>query len=240
MKTVFDPFLFSDAYGSAGELTAYHHNGRCRFRRRTAPGFPRTAGQAACLELHRRALAAWRGLPHGTQLRWNALAEAVEPHKPPFDHLARISGHNLFVSAYHGFATLGCEHVPDPMPFEPFPPFAVELLDARSERADLVIPVRLTIRPEGNPSRYRLLCKLQLAAPGKGCHPGLLRNYLAEGTAGEDAMAVRVPAYVSRCGLDLDAYQVHARLLLLDTRTGYRSQYHGLSSLISVDVCKEQ
>lgn len=42
-------------------------------------------------------------------------AEEVEPHRPPFDHKAYISGQNLFVSAYHGFATPGNEHVPSPI-----------------------------------------------------------------------------------------------------------------------------
>ena len=32
------------------------------------------------------ALAAWREVPHRTQLVWNELAEVVEPHRPPFDH----------------------------------------------------------------------------------------------------------------------------------------------------------
>ena len=49
---------------------------------------------------------------------------------PPFDHKAFISGQNLFVLAYHGFATLGNEHQPSPVPFESFPPFAAFLGDA--------------------------------------------------------------------------------------------------------------
>ena len=49
---------------------------------------------------------------------------------PTFDHKAFISGQNLFVLAYHGFATLGNEHQPSPVPFESFPPFAAFLGDA--------------------------------------------------------------------------------------------------------------
>ncbi len=55
-------------------------------------------------------------VPHQTQLVWNRLAEEVEPHRPPFDHLTHITGQNLFVSAYHGFVTLRDEHVPLPAP----------------------------------------------------------------------------------------------------------------------------
>lgn len=90
-------------------------------------------------------LAAWREVPHQTQLVWNRLAEEVEPHRPPFDHLAHITGQNLFVSAYHGFATLGSEHAPVPVPFEKFPPFAVSLGDAVKMNGSLVIPARFVL-----------------------------------------------------------------------------------------------
>lgn len=89
-----------------------------------------TAGQLEHLDVHRRALAAWRTVPHSTQLVWNRLAAEVEPHRPPFDHRAHISGQNLLVSAYHGFFTLGDEHLPEPQRFDSFPPFAIRLSDA--------------------------------------------------------------------------------------------------------------
>lgn len=88
----------------------------------------------------------------------------VEPHRLPFDHTTRISGYNLFVSAYHGFATLGNEHVPSPRAF-----------DAASN-ATVVIP--------------------DVASQSQ--------------------------------------YQVHARFVLLDTETGYRSQYLQQSFLIQL------
>ena len=102
--------LITDAYGSAGAVTAYHRNGKCFLRQRICPVFPGTSGQLASSSVHLRALQAWRSLPHEEQLRWEPLAQVVEPHRPPFDHLARISGNNLFISAYHGFATMGREH----------------------------------------------------------------------------------------------------------------------------------
>lgn len=89
-----------------------------------------TAGQLEHLDVHRRALAAWRTVPHSTQLVWNRLAAEVEPHRPPFDHRAHISGQNLLVSAYHGFFTLEDEHLPEPQRFDSFPPFAIRLSDA--------------------------------------------------------------------------------------------------------------
>lgn len=62
--------------------------------------------------MHRRAIAAWQSLPAEQQDLWESYSLGVEPHRPPFDHTTRISGYNLFVSAYHGFATLGNEYVP--------------------------------------------------------------------------------------------------------------------------------
>lgn len=61
--------------------------------------------------VHQRAMQAWCSIPHETQLLWNRLAVDVESHRPPFDHQAYVSGNNLFVSVYHGFVTLGWEHV---------------------------------------------------------------------------------------------------------------------------------
>lgn len=223
--------LFSDFYGSAGDVTAYHLDGKCLIRKRSCSPFPATQGQLSCLAVHRRALAAWRMVPHEEQQLWNSYAEVVEPHRPPFDHSSRISGNNLFVSAYHGFATLGNEHIPEPIPFEPFPPFAVSIKSAAAEGEELRIFLELTISdPE---KRYRLLAKIQLAAPGAGCHPGKLRNYLAE-KAGEGAAIVRIANFRAAAGLDSDEYQVHARCVLLDTKTGYRSQYQSVSGQISL------
>ena len=122
--------LVSDAYGSAGNTTWYHRDGKCYTRKRSHPVYGGTAGQLEHLDVHRRALAAWRTVPHSTQLVWNRRAAEVEPHRPPSDHRAHISGQNLLVSAYHGFFTLGDEHIPEPQRFDSFPPFAIRLSDA--------------------------------------------------------------------------------------------------------------
>ena len=222
--------LITDAYGSAGAVTAYHRNGKCFLRQRICPVFPGTSGQLASSSVHLRALQAWRSLPHEEQLRWEPFARVVEPHRPPFDHLARISGNNLFISAYHGFATMGREHIPTPMPFEPFPTFLVSILGASTAAGTLQI--RWNLEMEDSEDRYRLLTKVQLGRPGRGWNTGALRNYLAEGTANDAAVTTRIPDYVSVYGLDLQTYQVHARCILLDTKTGYRSQFLQVSGVV--------
>ena len=97
---------------------------------------------------------------------------------------------------------------------------------------NLVLSVAVTIGGRLSPDRYRLLSKIQLAEPGKGCHPGLMRNYLADGTCGDDAVSIVIPDYRDLWGFDLRQYQIHARFILLDTVTGYRSQYQSCSTII--------
>ena len=224
--------LFSDMYGSAGAYTAYHRGGKCFLRKRVRSANNPGTSQGGAATVHLRALQAWRSLPHAEQLQWEPFAQDVEPHRPPFDHKARISGNNLFISAYHGFATLGNEHIPVPAPFEPFPSFLVSILGASAVEGTLYISFGLEVDDPGE--RYRLLTKIQLAAPGRGRHPGLMRNFLAVGEAGGARQIVSIPGYVDRWGLDLPSYQVHARCILLDTETGYRSQYLAVSGIISL------
>ena len=224
--------LISDAYGSAGNVTAYHRGGKCFLRKRISPAFPGTSGQLAATAVHLRALQAWRSLPHEQQLRWEPFARVVEPHRPPFDHLARISGNNLFISAYHGFATLGNEHIPSPAPYDKFPPFLVKILGAYAAGGTLYINWKLDM--DDSESRYRLLTKVQLGRPGRGWNTGMLRNYLAEGTANDAAVTSCIPNYKSIWNLDLESYQIHARCILLDTKTGYRSQYLPVSGIVSL------
>ena len=97
--------LISDCWGSVGDLTFYHMGGRCYYKKKSRCEFPGTDAQNSQLDVHRRALAACRTLEHSVQLTWNDLAKPVISHKPPFDNTAHISGQNLFVSAYHGWAT---------------------------------------------------------------------------------------------------------------------------------------
>lgn len=224
--------LISDAYGSAGSVTAYHRGGKCFLRKRITLGPSSEGHSRSTSDVHLRALRAWRSLTHEEQLRWEPLAAAVEPHRPPFDHKARISGNNLFISAYHGFAILGGEHVPTPAPFIPFPSFRVDLLGASA--VDDVLQIRWKLGAVYPESRYRLLTKVQLVRPGAGRNPGKMINYLAEGSANDPYVTSFIPAYKVVSGLDLDSYQVHARCILLDTKTGYRSQYLAVSGVVNL------
>lgn len=51
-------------------------------------------------------------------------------HRPPYGDGNSISGYNLFVSAYHGFAQLGNEHSPTPRRFEAYPIFSLDFVGA--------------------------------------------------------------------------------------------------------------
>ena len=55
---------------------------------------------------------------------------------------------------------------------------------------------------------------------------------IPSGTSSE--ISVTVKDYQNIWGLSLDTYQLHLRYILLDTLTGYRSQYHSLSTLINL------
>ena len=86
-----------------------------------------------------------------------------------------------------------------------FPPFAVSLGAGVKMNGALVIPARVET---------------------SGCrHLGYLRNFLAEGNCSAGVVSIVIPGYAERWGYELDNYQVYARFVLLDTVTGYRSQY---------------
>ena len=249
----YDPnLLISDCYGSAGSITFYHRNGKCRWRRRSSLSFAGTPAQSAALSVHRRALAAWRTIPDTEKERWHDIARNVPPYKPPFGYGGHISGHNLFVSAYHGFHTLGNEHIPGPMEFRPFPVFVAGFVGAETvNTSDLRITLRLSMQQEKEPERYTLLCKAQLAEAGKGCNPGKMRNFLADNvsvtvptgmsseaepelskTVEVRTVAVTIPDYRTFSGTVSDSYAFYIRYMLIDRETGYRSQYQKLSAVI--------
>ena len=82
--------LISDCWGSVGDLTFYHQNGRCFYKKKSRCEFRGTDAQLDQADVHKRALAAWRELEHSVQLTWNALAKPVISHRPPFDRLIKI------------------------------------------------------------------------------------------------------------------------------------------------------
>ena len=244
--------LISDCYGSAGSITFYHRDGKCRWRSKSTLSFAATPGQSAALDVHRRALAAWRTILDTDKEKWHDIARNVPPHRPPFGCGGHISGHNLFVSAYHSFHTLGDEHIPGPVEFRPFPVFAAEFVRAEAvSTSDLRIVLKLSMSEANNPTRYALLCKVQLTEAGKGCNSGKMRNFLAEdvtdtvpagmsseavpgltGTVEVRTVAVTIPDYRTFSGTVPDSYSLHIRYMLIDRETGYRSRHQKLSAVI--------
>ncbi len=122
--------------------------------------------------------------------------------------------------------------MPQPVPFAPFPSFLVKILGASA--VDDVLQIRWKLEALDPESRYRLLTKIQLTRPGAGRSPGKMINYLAEGSANDPSVTSFIPGYKVVSGFDLDAYQVHARCILLDTKTGYRSQFLAISGVVSL------
>ena len=158
------------------------------------------------------------------------MAKGVASHRPPFGLKNSISGYNLFVSAYHGFAQLGNEHIPEPMEFEPFPIFSLDYLDCSEIDGELLkLRFRLTLCGAGEPERYRVLGKFQLGEPGCGRNPGLMRNCLSESIPSGECSVIEFLVLDNVPSLEMK--QLHLRYLLLDTKTGYRSQYHSLSAI---------
>ncbi|MCQ2155236.1 MAG: hypothetical protein MJY55_05440 [Bacteroidales bacterium] len=228
---------FSDCWSSAGEVTFYHRNGECFWKNKAHPVFAETPAQLDNADLHRRALNAWRSLDPEQQLVWNSYARSVQSHRPPFIADHHISGYNLFVAAYHGFAQLGDEHVPVPAPWKDFPVVWVGLRSAAVINQDtLKIKLRVKLGRNVIPSRYRLLLKLQLTRPGAGRQPGYLRNFLAAENCRslDGTVEVLVPNYRDIWELDLKTYQVHCRYLLIDSETGYRNNFRKKSFLMSL------
>jgi len=217
---------FSDCWSSVGDVTFYHRDGVCYWKKRACPVFPGTLPQMEAQSVHLRALQAWRTLDPVTQEQWNMLALTVQSHRPPFRKDHHISGYNLFVSAYHGFAQLGNEHVPVPRAFEELPIFTVSYHSVSIQDSNtLSIKLRTQLERNAVPSRYRVAVRLQLTTPGSGRRPGYLRSFIAANncTASDCIVEILVPGYKDIWDLDLPEYQVHMRYFLIDAETGYRN-----------------
>lgn len=227
--------LFSDCWSSFGQVTFYHRDGECYWRKKSNPQFPGTPLQLETLAVHSRALQAWKELDSGVQHMWNFYARDVQSSRPPFTKDHHISGHNLFVSAYHGFARLGNEHVPLPQPYEKFPVFSCEY-DSVVVSPDGIMNLRFRVflKECDNPERYRLAVRLQMTKVGAGKRPGYMRGFIA-GTnllSSNDLAEISIPNYREFACLDSEDYQIHMRYFLLDTRTGYRNLYKSSSFIV--------
>ena len=117
--------------------------------------------------------------------------------------------------------------------------------------SDLRIALKLSMPEVDDPTRFALLCKVQLTEAGKGCNPGRMRNFLAEDvtetvpavmsteavpelskTLEVKTVAVTIPDYRTFSGTVQDSYSLHIRYMLIDRKTGYRSRYQKLSAVI--------
>ena len=228
---------FSDCWSSVGDITFFHRDGKCFWKTKPVCVFPGTAGQLDQGDLHRRALAAWRTVEHSDQEVWNDYAKSVTSHRPPFDSSSHITGHNLFVSAYHGFAQLGDEHIPVPTKFQEFPVFVAKYSGVEEFSPDSgIIKFRVEMPDCQETTIYRLLTKLQFTEPGKGRRPGYLRNFIASEncTSSDCIVKIQVGNFRQQWEIEGESFQVHCRYLLLDSRTGYRSQYKSISFLIEL------
>ncbi|MCM1502042.1 MAG: hypothetical protein NC115_05175 [Bacteroidales bacterium] len=224
---------FSDCWSSVGDVTYYHRNGVCYFRSKAYSEFAGTAEQLEQKALHHRAIRAWKDLSGEAQEKWRRYADGVAAHRPPYGDGNSISGYNLFVSAYHGFAQLGNEHTPTPKRFEPFPIFSLDFVRAETVSLfELELKFKLTLCGTNKFIRYRVLGKIQIEEPSVGRHPGKMRNFLSSSVP--NGASSEISFVIPRTRTDLDVFQIHIRYLLLDTVTGYRSQYHSLSSLAKI------
>ena len=213
--------LIQDCWSSIGDITFYHRNGQCFWKRKPNPRFPGTQAQLDQQLVHHRAIVAWQHLEHSVQLQWNEYARVVPSHRPPYNENHHISGFNLFVSAYHGFAQLGHEHVPAPQQFPQFPPSALELLqiESGSTPGTLSLRCRLHLTGTDNPERWHLSARIQLTAPGVGCNPGKMRSCIGIRNPGNEVL-LTVPKP------HLQEYTAHIRYRLIDEVTGYRNNWH--------------
>ena len=228
---------FSDCWSSVGDVTFYHRGGVCYWKKKPVCEYPGTPGQLKHLELHRRALAAWKTLDHDVQLQWNAFGTMAPSHKPPFDGSTHITGHNLFVSAYHGFAQLGEEHIPEPATWEDFPVVHLEFRKGVAiDEKDLQMTFRCLLPECEQPQRYRVVLKLQLTEPGRGRNDGFLRTFLALSNCTSTDSDVRfiIPDFRNLWPVSGPSYQVHCRYLLIDTQTGYRNIFRKTSFLMNL------
>ena len=210
--------LIADCWSSIGDITFYHRNGQCYWKRKARTPFVGSPAQLDQAQVHHRAILAWQQLQHSVQLQWRELAKSVPSHRPPYDNDHHISGYNLFVSAYHGFAQLGREHVPVPQPYPLFPPSSLEQLSTTFSNGIASIRCRLTLAGTGTSDRWHLSAKIQLTAAGVGCDPSKMRSYLGI-TYPNNEIVFNVPSQI------VEGYQVHIRYRLIDTVTGYRNNW---------------
>ena len=212
--------LIQDCWSSIGNITFYHRNGQCYYKRKARTPFVGSPAQLDQAQVHHRAILAWQQLQHSVQLQWRELAKSVPSHRPPYDNHHHISGYNLFVSAYHGFAQLGREHVPEPHPYPLFPPSSLELLQIELGTTPGILSLRCRLHLTGtdNPVRWHLSARIQLTTPGVGCDPSKMRSYI--GIRDKSNIVVfNIPCQIH------GEYKAYILYRLIDEITGYRNNW---------------
>lgn len=235
-------FMIDDCWSSIGNISFFHRNGQCFWRRKPTPLFPATPAQLQQCNVHHRAILAWQKLSSAEQKQWREYAAVVPAHRPPFLKENHISGYNLFVSAYHGFAQLGNEHVPVPQAYPQFPAMSLTVVDSKmTNENDLEIKCNLNLSEIAAVGRWKLIVRLQLTAPNKGCDPGKMRGFLGQQelietfeTFSKIETKLIIPSFVTVWNLDLPRYQLHYKYQLLDTKTGYRNNANKGSMIATI------
>ena len=207
---------FTDCWASVGNITFYHRDGQCYYRTKANPVFPGTSHQLVQVSIHKRALQAWRNITHEEQLEWNALATQVKSKRPPYDHKTSISGYNLFVSAYHGYASIGDEKIPEPKPIPDFPTLSLKLISSTVVGTTLQVKFKIE-NLHASLQNFIIASRIQLVNLGAGTNPGKMRNHLAE--LKDDIATFTIPLPQS----DHKSYTLHMRYFIIDRTTGYRS-----------------
>ena len=228
--------IIQDCWSSIGNITFYHRNGQCYWKRKARPVFRGTPAQLDQQHVHLRAISAWQHLDHSVQLQWNHYAKSVPSHRPPYDEDHHISGFNLFVSAYHGFAQLGNEHVPIPQPFPEFPSAALEVREVIPGAETATIRCRLTLSDTVHSERWHLSARIQLTAPGVGYDPGKMRSCMASPAGpieiGQNTSSREVN-FIAVTTIS-DSIQAHIKYRFIDEITGYRNIWYKLPLLKSI------
>lgn len=226
MPRFYPTAIIQDCWSSIGNITFYHRNGQCYWKRKARPVFRGTPAQLDQQQVHLRAISAWQHLDHSVQLQWNHYAKSVPSHRPPYDKTHHISGYNLFVSAYHGFAQLGREHVPVPQPFPEFPSAALEVLEIIPGAETATIRCCLTLADTVHPERWHLSARIQLTSLGVGCDPGKMRSCMAipvdpieigQNTSSREILFSVAYSVIS------ETIQAHIKYRLIDDETGCRN-----------------
>jgi len=220
--------IIQDCWSSIGNITFYHRNGQCFYKRKINPVFPGTPAQLDQQQVHHRAILAWQHLPHSVKLEWRNIAKSVPSHRPPYDKNHHISGYNLFVSAYHGFAQLGREHIPEPQPFPEFPSAALKLLQIIPGTEVATLRCRLTLADTAHPERWHLTAKILLTAPGVGFNPDLMCIYRPTSVSPVSVgptTSTRAVTFTVTAPNNMNEYQAHIRYRLIDAVTGFSNNW---------------